>query len=140
MHGVECSDISVHFTFAWTTQHLYKFEVSASKWQMRFIFILRTGGLNIVQLNWNEINKWLVPFLLCYQTDQKEYVGWSKNGSLRGTIKKTGKSAPLRSKIWRRGIFGFQPEIFRVMQLMNYERILVSNLDISKKVFGQLSK
>ena len=35
-----------------------------------------TGGLNIGQLTWNEPNKWLVPFFLCYHTDQDSYDGW----------------------------------------------------------------
>ena len=41
-----------------------------------------TGGLNIGQLTWNEPNKWLVPFFLCYHTDQDSYDGWRKNCSL----------------------------------------------------------
>ena len=35
-----------------------------------------TGGLNIGQLTWNEPNKWLVPFFVCYHTDQDSYDGW----------------------------------------------------------------
>ena len=37
-----------------------------------------TGGLNIGQLTWNEPNKWLVPFFLCYHTAQDSYDGWRK--------------------------------------------------------------
>ena len=29
-----------------------------------------TGVLNIGQLTWDELNKWLVPFFLCYHSDQ----------------------------------------------------------------------
>ena len=41
-----------------------------------------------------------------------------------------------------RGIFGFQPGIFRVTQFMNYESIWLSNLDriFQKTVLRQLSK
>ena len=45
---------------------------------IQYLCTENTGGLNIGPLTWNEPNKWLVPFFLCYNTDQDSYDGWRK--------------------------------------------------------------